>query len=89
MLNIMPGMAVNPDSLKDLHMRGYITLTEAAELLNTTKPTVKSLIQRGALEGFTHELDKRLMLVKRDAVEKLKDTLIRPLSIKQPTKKKS
>ena len=69
-------MAVNKSLLEKMHAGGFITLTEAQELLGTTRPKMSDLIEARKLNPVINELDKRVKFVKRSEVE----ALLRPHS---------
>ncbi len=68
----MPFMAVNPSLLELLTKEGLLSLTQAAQELNTSPQKIKQLISKGLLTTRTHPLDGRLKLVPKAEVEALK-----------------
>lgn len=67
----MSGM-INSDLLERLAKEGYLTLSQAAEELNTSRQKIRKLIDDGMLTVSTHPLDSRLKLVRRADVEAVK-----------------
>ncbi len=68
----MPPMSVNPSLLEMMAKEGLLSLTQAAQELNTSPQKIKQLISKGLLTTRTHPLDARLKLVPKAEVEELK-----------------
>lgn len=56
---------------------GFMTMAQAQARLGVSKPTLSRMVHRGELETFRDPRNRRVRLVKIDAV----DQLTRPISI--------
>jgi excisionase family DNA binding protein len=50
----------------------YLTLKEAREYLGVSKPKMWRLVKEGALLVYSDPLDKRKKMVRKDALDKLR-----------------
>lgn len=50
---------------------GFMTMAQAQTRLGVSKPTLSRMVHRGELETFRDPRNRRVRLVKMDAVEKL------------------
>jgi predicted site-specific integrase-resolvase len=50
---------------------GYITLTEAGEILHVSRTKIARMVREGVLQTVSDPLDARVKLVKKEDVERI------------------
>lgn len=62
--------------MKKRHEEGFMSMTEAARELRTTRPTLLRMVRRGEIESFASIMDRRYRFVRVEDVRRLKSRAI-------------
>ena len=60
-----------------------VTVRQAAEMLGVSRATIARMMRRGDLQAFRNPVDRRLRLIRREDIERLRETFI-PVDRRQP-----